>query len=169
LGQIIAAVGHPATPAEALHYLMIILGDWPDKRAVEILITKLDDHNSHIRTLAVEALGKIGDDRGIKALSDQLSANNIQLRSAVLRALLFLFEDDIDRQLLYKYLNIYGPLLDPQKSIGEKRVSEAAEKLNLSVEEIRRRYEAIAQRIPIKLSWQATRARRKPRPRKKAR
>jgi HEAT repeat protein/energy-coupling factor transporter ATP-binding protein EcfA2 len=61
--------------------------------------------------------------------------------------------DDAWQILLSQYLNGIEPWLDPKAFIDDGRVEEAAEALQLSPETIRQHYEAIAQEIPLRLSW----------------
>jgi hypothetical protein len=58
-----------------------------------------------------------------------------------------------DAKLLSKDLDAIVPWLDPQDTIDETRVAVAAENLGVSVPEARRRYEALADRFQLHLSW----------------
>jgi hypothetical protein len=62
-------------------------------------------------------------------------------------------EDGIDRKLLSRDLDALDPFLDPQKEIDEKWVRHAAKSLKMPVEEVRNRYQALAQKFSLKLSF----------------
>jgi len=53
------------------------------------------------------------------------------------------------------HIDALHPFWDPQEEIGKSQLREAMERLNLSIEEIQRRYEALAHRFQLKLAWQA--------------
>ncbi|OCQ99540.1 hypothetical protein BCD64_10825 [Nostoc sp. MBR 210] len=55
--------------------------------------------------------------------------------------------------MLSRYLNAFDPFLDPQEEIDEERVNYAAKRLNISVEDVRRRYQKLAQQFHLKLNF----------------
>ncbi len=59
----------------------------------------------------------------------------------------------IYRKLLSRDLNALNPFLDPQEEIDEERVRYAAENLKISLEEVRSRYQALAQQFLLKLNF----------------
>jgi len=63
------------------------LGRIGDPRAVEALVTALDDKVSHVRQATVEALGKTGDARAVEALTAALEDENSSVRHAAAWAL----------------------------------------------------------------------------------
>ncbi len=58
-----------------------------------------------------------------------------------------------NRKLLTRDFDTTTPWINPIDSITLARVNEASQELNLPESEIRARYEAIAEKIPIKLAW----------------
>ena len=86
----------------------------------------------------------------------KLSANNRYARVEALEALSLMCKDKTDRKLLSRNLDGFQPVLDPKKEIDEKRVRQAAKRLKIPADEVRRRYEALAQQFPLKLAWQAS-------------
>jgi len=59
----------------------------------------------------------------------------------------------MSRSPLYLYgYDGYGPWHDPKRRITSARVTEAAQRFNLSVDEVRQQYEAIAAQLPVELS-----------------
>jgi Ribonuclease G/E len=91
--------------------------------------------------------------RAVEALNARLSADDAAIRSAALGGLSRTCEDKTDRKLLSRDLDDLQPYLDPQEAIDEARVRQAAKKLKIPAEEVRRRYEALAQRFGLKLEW----------------
>ena len=59
--------------------------------------------------------------------------------------------DKIDRNLLSRDLDGIHPFLDPQEEFDESKVRMIFEELELPAEEVRSRYETLAQRFPLKL------------------
>ncbi|HYA87173.1 MAG TPA: HEAT repeat domain-containing protein [Nitrospirota bacterium] len=57
-------------------FVVDILGDMKDRRAVPALIERLGDADENIRVAAAEALGKIGDRRAVDALLSCLTRHN---------------------------------------------------------------------------------------------
>ena len=58
-----------------------------------------------------------------------------------------------DRRLLSSDLYGVPPFLDPHEPIGEALVQRAVAKLRLTPEEVRARYEALAERFHLRLEW----------------
>ena len=131
------------------------LGEIGGARAVEPLMACLDDPDESVHQAAASALGKIGDARGISILRERLSNNDSQIRREALFGLAGTCQDEIDRQLLSRNIDQEPPFLDPQEEIGGSQVRQAARKLKLSMEEVKRRYETLAVRFGLKLAWQA--------------
>ncbi|ARV60955.1 hypothetical protein BZZ01_22125 [Nostocales cyanobacterium HT-58-2] len=129
------------------------LGVIKDKRAVQPLIAKLDDPNEGVRQVVAQALVEIKDKQALNILFKRLSANDQQTRIIALKALSRTCKDEVDRKLLSRGLDAVNPFLDPQKEIHEERVRYAADKLKISVEEVRSRYQALAEQFPLKLNF----------------
>ncbi len=130
------------------------LGQIGDARAVEPLISRLEGEDSDVQQAIAGALGEIGDARAVESLIAKLEDQDSDVRRTAMGGLLRMCKDEMDRKLLTKDLDGYAPYLDPQDEIGKEWVREAAEELELSVEEVYRRYEALTQQFPLKLAWQ---------------
>jgi len=131
------------------------LGQIGDARTVDPLLARLEDQDSDVRRAAARALGQIGDARAVEPLIAGLEDQDSDVRRAALGALSRTCEDDTDRRLLSRDLDALEPFLDPQQEISEEHVRQAARGLETSLEEVRRRYEALAQQFPLKLAWQS--------------
>jgi hypothetical protein len=129
------------------------LGEIKDERAVAPLIAKLDNSDKYVKQAVEEALVQLGYEQTIKTLLERLSADIWYMRVAALRALSRTCEDEIDRKLLSRDLDALNPFLDPQKEINEKWVRHAAKTLKMPVEEVCNRYQALAQKFSLKLSF----------------
>lgn len=134
------------------------LGHIGATQAVEPLIAKLEDKDSKLRQVAARALGQIGNVQAIEPLIARLEDEDGFVLLAANEALLSLTcKDKIDRKLLSHDFDDIEPFLEPQQEIDERWVEDAARELEMSVEDLRRRYEALAEKFPLKLSWQAGR------------
>ena len=129
------------------------LGLIKNPQAVEPLIATLRDPDSSMREAAAKALGQIGDVRAIEALNSLLNDDEASVRRAVLQGMASQLEDRIDQRLLSRDCDAVSPWLDPREPIGEKRLAMAAKHLQISVEEARRRYEALTERFQLRLVW----------------
>ena len=68
--------------------IIYLLGDLKDKKATKVLIKQLKSKNEHVRSKAVDALGKIGDRRAVEPLLELLSnSNDGFIRSDIIEAL----------------------------------------------------------------------------------
>ena len=134
-----------------------VLGQIGDARAVEPLIARLEDEDRGVQGEVAKALGQIGDARAVEPLIARLEDQESDVRRAALGALsLLMCEDEMDRKLLASYFVADLSFLDPQEEIDEGRVRQAAKRLRMPADEVRRRYEALAQQFPLKLAWQAS-------------
>ncbi|MBP5973974.1 HEAT repeat domain-containing protein [Brasilonema sp. CT11] len=137
----------------------IALGKIKDQRAVEPLIAKLDDSDKdvlyavEVRYALEEALVELEHTETITVLFERLSSDEHKTRVMALEALSPTCKDEVDRKLLSRNLDAFNPFLDPQEEIDEERVRDAAEALEISVEEVRSRYQALAQQFPLKLNF----------------
>jgi hypothetical protein len=85
-----------------------------------------------------------------------LSHTSPNVRKEALRALANICEDKSGRKLLSRDIDGLKPFLDSQEVISEKCVRKAARRLGMTVQEIRSRYEELAERYGLKLEWQQT-------------
>lgn len=86
------------------------------------------------------------------ALKQRLGDANPEVRIACMGALAENL-DEIDRELVGGDLYAVGPRFDPAERVEEERIEKAAQQLNLPPEEVRDRYESLADRFGLTLSW----------------
>ncbi|MBD2506861.1 HEAT repeat domain-containing protein [Nostoc muscorum FACHB-395] len=129
------------------------LGEIKDARALEPLIAKLNDADSDVQEAVEAALVKLGDTKTIQKLLNRLSSENQNTRVITLRALSWICQDKIDRKLLSRDVDALNPFLDPGEEIDEERVNYAAAQLEISVEEVRMRYQTLAQQFGLRLNF----------------
>jgi HEAT repeat protein len=129
------------------------LGEIKDARALEPLIAKLNDADSDVQEAVEAALVKLGDAKTIQKLLNRLSSENQNMRVITLRALSWICQDKIDRKLLSRDVDALNPFLDPTEEIDEERVNYAADQLEISVEDVRRRYQTLAQQFGLRLNF----------------
>jgi hypothetical protein len=129
------------------------LGSIGDVRAIDVLYQRLVDKQEDIavRDSAARAIGKIGGDKSLAILRKLLSDSESKIRRAALSGLAVTCEDGVDQQLLGGFFELES--FDPQSPITKKHIALAVRRLSLPVDEIRRRYEALAQRFGLKLGW----------------
>ena len=59
----------------------------------------------------------------------------------------------LDQRLLSRDLDAASPWLDPREPITETQVAKASLRLNLTLDQVRSRYEVLASGLNLKLSW----------------
>ncbi len=134
-------------------------GYWiPSLIESERLITLVNSLCSEIETVRwiILILGKSKNKNIINTLIDRLHNSNKRLRIALIEALVQLcIDDEIDRKLLSIHFDEEFIWIDPLVPIEEKRVKDAAKKLNIPIIKVRQRYEKISTRFhnKLKLSW----------------
>jgi len=101
-------------------------------------------------------LGKLKTKRSVESLIDSLGHEDLGVRRAALRGLSLACDEEIDCDLLYKNVGGATPILDPQNRINLRHVRQVATILGLPIEEVRSRYNNLAQRFSLKLTWRAT-------------
>lgn len=153
LDALISFVADDEFDIEAVRYPIMILGRERCSKAVEPLITRLEDKDDEVRKEAAKALGLIKSEKAIEPLIARLYDKDISVRQVALNGVLWTCDDEIDRELLSRGVYTIGTMLDPQDEIPEARVQYVAKFLELTVEDVRRRYEALARRFKLKLSW----------------
>ncbi|WP_427161853.1 HEAT repeat domain-containing protein [Aliinostoc sp. HNIBRCY26] len=128
------------------------LGKIGSTQAVKPLIAKLDDSDKNLVEVIEKALCKLGHKQTINDLFERLSSDDRKIRTVTLKKLSLTCDEYIDCKLLSRDIDAFDPFLDPQKEIDEERVQYAAEVLEISVEEVRSRYQALAQKFRLKLN-----------------
>jgi hypothetical protein len=76
-----------------------------------------------------------------------------KVRRLISDALAAICEDKVYRQLLSEDFDGIWPGLDFREDIDDKFIKTAAEKLNLTPQEVCQRYEILAESFPLKLAW----------------
>jgi HEAT repeat protein len=125
-----------------------------DKQAVAPLLAKLDDQNPANRVSVAAALHALGEPKGTAALKLCLTSEDVELRRTAVRAYARQ-RDDLDQRLLSRDLDAADPWLDPQGSVADAQVTNASSRLNLTPDQVRSRYEALAVDLNLKLSWKS--------------
>ena len=161
------------------------LGQLGDKQAVAPLLAKLDDPVKAVRRAVIGALGQLGDrqavapllarlddkDEGVGAaaavalhalgapnhLARFLGSEDAEARIAVVRVYARQ-RDELDQRLLSRDLDAADPWLDPKEPVTEARVASASSKLDITPEQVRVRYDAIAADVKLRLGWRTQQA-----------
>ncbi len=129
------------------------LGRLGDQSAVASLRECLNDEDVTVRQAAADALGKIGSPKAVASLREALRHQDGDTRGSALGGLAQRESKGINRQLLTHNFDGFSSWLDPQEPISSTRVREAARKLSVPEEEVRRRYEALADEYGLRLEW----------------
>ena len=128
------------------------LGAIKSEMAVAPLVAHLDDSDGEVKREVRKALGRIGSEAAVGPLIDRLDDSDEDARRRMLEALSTGLEV-ADQKLLSRDLDGVIPFLDPREPISNLAVDRAASKLNLAPDEVRRRYEALADRFHLRLEW----------------
>ena len=123
----------------------------PDEQGIRDVIRRLNSDYPRTKWDAAELLGRTGGDSAQAALRERLEHPDAETRSACMRGLAETL-DEVDRKLVSEYLLDRRPW-DPKEPVDESRTVQAAMLLKLPTDEIRRRYETLADRFGLKLSW----------------
>ncbi len=128
------------------------LGKIGDARSVVPLMMRLDDSNGDMRQAAIESLGQFGDAQRLVKLTGYLKPS---IRCALSEVWSRRCSDEKDQKLFFVDVGAWAPntYMDFYVPIDAARLQKASSSLDLPVEEIRRRYEALAQQFPLKLAW----------------
>ena len=151
LDRLHAAAARPDCDHGALRWLSAIFGKLGTPQPVEDLLNHLPVSPPRTRAAILDALGAIGEPRGLATVRKYLQDADESVRRAALRGLAHTCQDDIDRKLLDQYFSAATLPLDPRSYISAARIAEAAKKLNRPAEKIRQRYEHLAERFGLKL------------------
>ena len=124
--------------------------------ALSELLTALQDDSPSLRKKTVEILLAIGDvtvaDHLLELFDDPFE--DVRITALVALATLLSF-DSTDRRLISKDVDAREPWLDPKKPITQSHVTNAKEKLPLSIPQLRNRFEKINERLgsKLRLTW----------------
>jgi HEAT repeat protein len=125
-----------------------------DPGATDALLARMQDaqEDQEIRLTAAKALGQIGETRAVASLMASLQDIDENMRYIALQGLACTWTNETDRCLLSSDLDGIEPWLDPLSPITPERITEAADKLEKTPEEIQQRYTALAERFGLKLA-----------------
>ena len=128
------------------------LGAIKSEKAVEQLIARLKDENADVQSSVAHALGAINSEKAVEPLIARLKDKNADVRRDALNGLAQDLEK-IDRKLLSRDLDGIVPFLDPREPINDAFAKRAASKFELTVEDVRKRFETLAARFGLRLTW----------------
>jgi HEAT repeat protein len=128
------------------------LGAIKSEAAVGALIARLEHSDAEVRRAAATALGAIKSEAAVEPLIARLEDSAAEVRRAAVGALSRSLSD-IDRRLLTSDLDAVDPFLDPREVVRNAFTQTAASKMNMTIEEVRARYEALADRFRLSLEW----------------
>ncbi|MEM7538799.1 MAG: HEAT repeat domain-containing protein [Chloroflexota bacterium] len=166
--ELVSALGHIGDPRPVELLISLLddgrnpyrvaraLGDIGDKRAIEPLMRILQDQERSIEWYMVgRSLVLLGRSDALEIMWKRLFSDRSEIRRNALKTLAMAYRDDIECQLLsVLFIDRGGTFWDPQEEINQTRIQEAAHWMHLPEDDVRRRYEALAQRFSLKLSWQ---------------
>lgn len=116
-----------------------ILGDIGDKRALDPLITALDDTSAKVRWSAAKALGQIGDAKAIPKLTDRLMDEHSGVRARSAEALGQIGDDSSLKSLRLALLKILNQMVVyPEKLLEYQEEKKLKEQRIMRIK--RRRY-----------------------------
>lgn len=130
--------------------IITALGMLGGQQVIEHLLPLLADNEDGIFTATAKALAMLGCVEMISILSDTLSHPSRSRRGAAASALLTLRNKPDEKMLLSRDFDEGEPWLDHALPITEERIVRAALKLEITTEEVRARYEAIADIFHLK-------------------
>ncbi|WP_184761904.1 wHTH domain-containing protein [Streptomyces griseoloalbus] len=110
--------------------------------------------SGELATSLTAALAVLGDAPAREALLEAMGeGTSSSTRRAVLWSLADFEKQAIDRILLSRDQDGLAPGIDPGEELTERDVWAYARAARLPTHEVRARYEALAERYPLKLSW----------------
>ncbi|NIM12442.1 MAG: NACHT domain-containing protein [Candidatus Aminicenantes bacterium] len=129
----------------------------PTQKETEHLISFISSPSSDIEAVfySIAILGNAKSNQAVEVMIARLDEGSEMVRKIALQAIAKIQEDKTDRKLLSRDTDGVGPWLDPQDPIDENRVKMAAKRLKKPEEEVRQRYEKLAEKYKLRISWQA--------------
>jgi HEAT repeat protein len=115
-----------------------------DKQAIISLTEILEDSNDEVRAAAAVALAALDTDQDYRALTKFLDHSSSERRRVAVKQLVKLRDKPKENILLSHDLDGLSPWIDPETPITEQRIADAAQRLEISTQEARYLYEAIA-------------------------
>ncbi len=119
-----------------------------------LLVDRSEDRE--VRLAALRALIEVDENRAVatfRGIADD-NDSDIEFRKTATGYMARAIQDECDRKLLARDFDGFEPFVDPQVVVSRARTEEAARTLEKSVEEVRRRYEFLADRFGLMLEWQ---------------
>jgi hypothetical protein len=104
---------------------------------------------------SIDILGNIKETKAVDVIIPKLNDQISNIRGTALTALLKICEDTTDLELFRGDFVERWSDIDPQEPINEERVKKAAKALKKNETEVRQRYERLAEKYKLKLSWKA--------------
>ena len=134
--------------------LLHALGLLGDGRSVKRLLSLLEASEPRVRLAAGESLARLGVEKGREFLLKKLSSERVEERTSALELLVGLYsEQEVDPRLLRIHEYRDAHFMDPRDVVDDARLQQIQEQTGIAPDEARRGLEAIAQRIPLRLSW----------------
>ncbi|NNN36913.1 NACHT domain-containing protein [Streptomyces sp. S3(2020)] len=99
------------------------------------------------------ALALFGESEAGRTLHEAMADDQVEKRCAALWSLARLEIDEVDRALLSRDHDGLAPGVDPEEEIREGDLRRCAAAVHLPLQQVRARYEQLADRYPIQLSW----------------
>ncbi|WP_426744538.1 HEAT repeat domain-containing protein [Myxococcus faecalis] len=131
------------------------LGKLGDTRVVDWLVPWLAGTDERTSLGAAEALARLGDERGRAFLVPSLASESLSARVGALELLVGLYpKGEVEDRLLLVHEYRHTSYMDPGVTVDDARLREIEEQMGISSDEARRGFEALVQKIPLKLAWQ---------------
>jgi HEAT repeat protein len=131
-------------------------GDIEDEYDVEHQFTRIEVNEAYISDVIVRVLGEIGGASALTSLYNILGHKDKNLRQAAVGSLSRTCEEEVDKKLLSRDFDDFEPYLDPRERVKLDHVRQAAQSLEISIEEVRHRYETLASKFRLKLTWRSS-------------
>jgi hypothetical protein len=134
----------------------IALGKLGDRRLIDRLLLMLWNSSLRVRLSAAAGLEGLGEKRGRQILEQEIKSDEENVRREALAAWVALYGDDVDVELVTRFVPGYGHQVDPLEAVGLWSVEVLAEHLDLPRVEVRERFERLSGKIPLTLAWRTS-------------
>ncbi|MCP5140754.1 MAG: NACHT domain-containing protein [Gammaproteobacteria bacterium] len=160
--RLLGLVRRWAADPEVVYWALNVIPVVPDEQTAAELSSWVFSSETRPQQAAIGLFAESDGEAVLKALRLGLEDSRSRTRSACLGAVAWKASlDETSRRLLapnfYPYDLKYGfgffSWIDPDELIDDDRVNDAAEKLEVSVEEVRQRYQDLAPNLGLRLSW----------------
>ncbi|WP_324787667.1 HEAT repeat domain-containing protein [Streptomyces sp. H51] len=148
------------TEGDARLRVAVALGRLGDRRALHVLLDEQKGRPLEPGSETTAALAVLGDAEATRVLENAMREATGEQRRAALWSLALLEKDPLNRILLSRDRDGLAPGIDPRTEIKETALRPYGAVTSLPLHEVRSRYEELAERYPLRLSWhrrQATR------------